>query len=203
MLLAGEAAARWAFERRLAFPFYGQEAPADAGDAARGSGLSAEFAKRRLMRGGILGPTPTAHRGLGLPFYAQVTSPLRRYQDLLGHMQIRAFLEGREPLDADEVARRCALAQAGQAATRQAERGSELHWTLAYLKRNPEWTGEGIIVGQIGSAAYQVYLPELGLETKLKLGGGRELDETLSLRLARVELSTLESSFDELEVHKG
>jgi exoribonuclease-2 len=203
MLLAGEAAARWAFERRLAFPFYGQEAPADSGDAARGSGLSAEFAKRRLMRGGILGPTPSAHRGLGLPFYAQVTSPLRRYQDLLGHMQIRAVLEGRETLDADEVARRCALAQAAQAATRQAERGSELHWTLAYLKRNPDWMGEGIIVGQVGAAAYQVYIPELGLETRLKLGSGRGLDESLSLRLARVELSTLESSFDELELHKG
>jgi exoribonuclease II len=203
MLLAGEAVARWAFERRLAFPFYGQEAPADSGEAARGSGLSAEFAKRRLMRGGILGPTPTAHRGLGLPFYAQVTSPLRRYQDLLGHMQIRALLEGREPLDADEVARRCALAQAGQSATRQAERGSELHWTLAYLKQHPDWTGEGIIVGQIGSAAYQVYLPELGLEAKLKLGPGRELDETLALRLARVDLATLESSFDEVEARKG
>lgn len=203
MLLAGEAAARWAFERRLPFPFYGQEAPAEGGEAVQGQGLAAEFAKRRLMRGGILGPTPTAHRGLGLPFYAQVTSPLRRYQDLLAHMQIRALLEGREPLDADEVARRCALAQAAQAATRQAERGSELHWTLAYLLRHPDWTGEGIIVGQAGPAAYQVYIPALGLETRLKLGPGRSLDESLSLRLARVDLAALESSFDELELHRG
>ncbi len=199
MLLAGEAAARWAFERRLPFPFYGQEAPADPAEGAASEGLAAEFAKRRTMRGGILGPTPTAHHGLGLPFYAQVTSPLRRYQDLLGHIQIRALLEGRTPLDSDEMARRCAAAQAAQTGVRQAERASELHWTLAYLYRNPGWTGKGIIVGQINPYTYQVFLPGLGLETKLKLGNGRTMNEELDLRLVRVDLSTLESSFDEVE----
>ncbi len=118
MLLAGEAAARWAFERSLAFPFYGQEAPSDMGlnegrqlssegesahEAPRS--LAVQFARRRMMRAGMRGPSPSAHRGLGLPFYAQVTSPLRRYQDLLGHMQLRAFLAGRRPLDADEVSK--------------------------------------------------------------------------------------------------
>jgi exoribonuclease-2 len=150
------------------------------------------------MRGGITGPTPGAHRGLGLPFYAQATSPLRRYQDLLGHMQVHAFLEGREPLSTDEVMRRCAEAQAASAGTRQAERASELHWTLAYLLRNPDWQGEGVIVGMGGQASCQVYIPGLGLETRLKLGGGRELDELLLLRRTRIDLPTLESSFEVL-----
>ncbi len=205
MLLAGEAAARWAFERSLAFPFYGQEAPSDMNDIARGvdlgegrKSLASQFARRRLMRAGMWGPGPSAHRGLGLPFYAQVTSPLRRYQDLLGHMQLRALLAGRSPLDADEVSRRCALAQAASAATRQAERASDLHWALAYLQRRPSWTGEAILVGGAGAAAWQAYIPELGLETKLKLGPDRSLDETVRLKLARLDLATLESTFDEL-----
>jgi len=198
MLLAGEAAARWAFERSLPFPFYGQESPGEAGPATEGESLSAQFARRRLMRSGISGPTPSAHRGLGLPFYAQATSPLRRYQDLLGHMQLRALLEGRPFLDADEVSRRCALAQAASAATRQAERASELHWTLAYLRRAGAWKGEGTIVGNAGPGSWQVYIPALGLETKLKLGQNRRLDEELHLRLSRVDLPKLESSFEEL-----
>ncbi|HTX72002.1 MAG TPA: ribonuclease catalytic domain-containing protein [Rectinemataceae bacterium] len=197
MLLAGEAVARWAFERSLPFPYYGQEAPGEGGGGSEGDSLSAQFARRRLMRSGLSGPTPSAHRGLGLPFYAQATSPLRRYQDLLGHMQIRAHLEGREALDADEVGRRCALAQAASAATRQAERASELHWTLAYLRRRGAWGGEGVIVGAAGPGSWQVYLPELGLETKLKLGSGRALDEILPLKLVRVDLPRLECSFDE------
>ena len=197
MLLAGEAAARWAFERRLAFPYYSQEAPGEVGDAASGESLSSQFARRRLMRAGVSGPSPQAHRGLGLPFYAQATSPLRRYQDLLGHMQIRAVLAGRPPLDADEVGRRCALAQAASAATKQAERGSDLHWILAYLKRRPEWEGEAVLVGASGSGAWQAYIPSLGLETRLKLGPDRGLDERLRVRLARVDLAALDSSFEE------
>ncbi len=197
MLLAGEAAARWAFDRGLAFPYYGQEAPSEPGADAAGDGLAAQFARRRLMRAGIAGPTPTAHRGLGLPFYAQATSPLRRYQDLLAHMQIRATLANREPLSADEVQRRCALAQAAQAATRQAERLSDQHWTLAWLIRNPNWEGEAVIVGQAG-ASYLVYIPALGLETRLKLGPGHSLDDRIRLRLTRVDLAQLESSFDEV-----
>jgi exoribonuclease-2 len=196
MLLAGEGVARWAFDQSLPFPYYSQEAPGEAGAAAEGEGLSAQFARRRLMRGGITGPSPAAHRGLGLPFYAQATSPLRRYQDLLGHMQIRALLEGREPLASDEVMRRCAEAQAGSAATRQAERSSELHWTLAWLLRNPGWEGEGVVVGGGGQGNWQVYLPALGLETRLKLGPGHAPDETLRLKVARVDLAGLESSFD-------
>lgn len=197
MLLAGEAAAHWAFERGLPFPYYSQEAPGELGAAALGAGLAAQFARRRLMRAGISGPTPQAHRGLGLPFYAQATSPLRRYQDLLGHMQIRAALSGRAPLDTDEVGRRCALAQAASAATRQAERASDLHWTLAFLKREPGWVGEAIIVGAAGSGAFQAYIPALGLETRLKLGRDRALDERIRVKLARIDLSTLDCSFDE------
>jgi exoribonuclease-2 len=214
MLLAGEAAARWAFERGLAFPFYGQEAPSDMGAAASdepsgedeaGEGpksLAAQFARRRLMRAGMWGPSPSAHRGLGLPFYAQVTSPLRRYQDLLGHMQLRAFLArdavvARTALDADEVSRRCALAQAASAATRQAERSSDLHWTLAYLIQHPNWIGDAFIVGSAGPGTWQLYLPELGLETRLRLGSDRILDEKIKVRLVRADVASLESAFEE------
>jgi exoribonuclease II len=200
MLLAGEAAARWAFERGLPFPFYGQEAPSEPGQAALGDALSAQFAKRRLMRAGAWGPSPSAHRGLGLPFYAQATSPLRRYQDLLAHMQIRAALSGAAGLDADEISRRCALAQAASAATRQAERSSILHWTLAYLSRRPGWTGRAIVVGQAqgpGGKAVPVYVPELGLEARLRPRSPLAPDEGVAVRLVGVDLAALEVSFEE------
>ncbi|HUX38324.1 MAG TPA: ribonuclease catalytic domain-containing protein [Rectinemataceae bacterium] len=190
MLLAGEAAARWAFERGLPFPYYSQEAPGDPSSVPEG--LAGEFAKRRLMRAGITGPTPSAHRGLGLPFYSQATSPLRRYADLLAHMQIRAFLAGRPPLEEDEVMRRSALAQAAAAPNRQAERDSESHWTLAWLLAHPEWRAEGHIVGASGPGAWTVFVPSLGLESKMKLGPNRALNEVLALSVARIDLPRLD-----------
>ncbi|MEI6386689.1 MAG: ribonuclease catalytic domain-containing protein [Spirochaetota bacterium] len=195
MLLAGEAAARWAFERKIPFPYYSQESPSETSSLPEG--LAGEFAKRRLMRAGITGPTPSAHRGLGLPFYSQATSPLRRYADLLAHMQIRAALAGRETLDEDEVMRRSALAQAAGAPNRQTERASQAHWTLAWLQRNPLWQGEGIIVGAAGPGAWQVHVPTLGLETRMKLGSNRALNGILALRVARIDLPRLEVGFQE------
>lgn len=191
MILAGEAAARWAFDRSLPFPYYSQEAPQDA--ASLPPGLAGEFAKRRLMKAGMAGPQPRAHRGLGVPFYAQFTSPLRRYSDLLAHHQVRAVLAGRKPLGEDEISVLLGCAAAATALIRQAERASQLHWTLAFLGRRPGWTGEGIVAGN-GSPC-SVYIPSLGMETRVRLGG-TELNANVSLRLSGVDLARQDARFE-------
>lgn len=194
MVLAGEASARWAFDRSLPFPYYSQEAPQDS--ASLPAGLAGEFAKRRLMKAGMAGPQPRAHRGLGVPFYAQFTSPLRRYSDLLAHHQVRAFLAGRNPLGEDEISALLGRAAAAAALIRQVERASQLHWTLAFLGRRPGWTGEGILVGNGNPAS--VYIPGLGMETRVRLGG-TELNATVSLRLTGVDLARQEARFEVAE----
>lgn len=40
---------------------------------------------------------PKPHFSLAIPMYAQSTSPLRRYGDLLNHYQLHAFLQGQAP----------------------------------------------------------------------------------------------------------
>jgi len=86
MLLAGEGAARWALQNQVPFPFISQE----AGELPekRLSGLAGVWQLRRSMRPRNLSPKPGVHWGLGLDQYTQVTSPLRRYTDLLCHQQI-------------------------------------------------------------------------------------------------------------------
>jgi exoribonuclease-2 len=95
--------------------------------------------------------------------------------------------------------RRSALAQAAGAPNRQAERASESHWKLAWLLRHPDWRGEGIIVGAAGPGAWQVHAPELGLESRMRLGADRALNQTLAIRVARIDLPTLDLAFQELE----
>ncbi len=192
MMLCGEAAARWAFERRLPFPYYGQEAPQTRENLP--SGLAGEFAKRRLMKAGSGSSQPSAHRGLGLSFYAQVTSPLRRYADLLAHQQIRAALAGRTPRDESSVTEGLGRALAAGSANRQAERASELHWTLAWLDARPGWTGDAVVVGSGGGFA-SVFLPEIGLETRVR-AGDPELNAVLRLRCTGVDLPKQESRWE-------
>lgn len=194
MVMAGEGLARWAFDRGLPFPYYSQEAPGSREDLP--GGLAGEFAKRRLMKAGMAGVQPRAHQGLGVTMYAQATSPLRRYGDLLGHQQARAALaaesgrSGPPPLGADELSMRLARAAAGNQAVRKAERQSELHWTIAWLLDRPGWEGDAIVVQTTGNEAL-LYLPDIGLETKIRTAG-LQLNSAVRVRFQKANIAWLE-----------
>lgn len=52
----------------------------------------------------VLGTLPRPHAGMGLPAYAQFSSPLRRYSDLVNQRQILAVLSGGEmPYGSEEL----------------------------------------------------------------------------------------------------
>ncbi|MDR2185148.1 MAG: RNB domain-containing ribonuclease [Treponema sp.] len=196
MLLAGEGAARWALQNRLPFPYVTQE----AGDLPNEPlpGLAGFYQIRRCMRPRSLSAKPGIHRGLGLDGYTQVTSPLRRYTDLLAHQQIRAFLRGEAPLGEEEVLRRLAAGEAAAAAVNQAERASKTHWTAVYLAREKALHGrirrEGVVVEKKGARA-AVIIPALGIETQAALKQDTELNEPVSLELASVRIPEGEFTF--------
>jgi exoribonuclease-2 len=131
--------------------------------------------------------------------YAQATSPLRRYGDLLGHQQARAFLAqaagspAAPPLPPDELSLRLARAAAGNQAVRKAERQSELHWTLAWLLDRPGWEGEAVVV-QAGGGDSLLFIPAIGLETRVR-SGGLELNSTVKVRFQKADLARLEVQF--------
>jgi len=90
MLLAGEGAGLWCLQRNLPVPYIMQET-GDLPDETF-EGIAGYYQLRRCMRPRSLSTRPGQHSGLGLDTYIQVTSPLRRYTDLLAHLQIRAVL---------------------------------------------------------------------------------------------------------------
>ncbi|KAG8164596.1 hypothetical protein KVR01_004871 [Diaporthe batatas] len=113
MILAGEIAARWCADRKIPIPFVKQPG------AEKNLELLRAYTERvyypLLLRGedpsveqsrqyfDLIGPDemstkPGPHFILGVEAYAKVTSPLRRYSDLVAHWQIEAALlqEGRE-----------------------------------------------------------------------------------------------------------
>jgi len=56
----------------------------------------------RLLRPSNLSSLPSKHYGLGLNFYSQITSPLRRYFDLIMQRQITCFIRLQSPLYTQE-----------------------------------------------------------------------------------------------------
>ncbi len=191
MILAGAETARFASQHGICFP-YSQQEPAASSE--RPTSLAGMFALRRLLKRSQFRAAPGAHSGLGLPAYTQVTSPLRRYLDLVGHQQLRAFLQGRELLGESAVLERIGSVAAVMDGIRRAELLSEQHWTLVYLLQHPEWRGEGIIVEKRGSLAV-VIIPTLALETRLYLKQDLPLDQVVRLVLVSVDLPQREASF--------
>ncbi len=192
MLMAGEGAARYCLERSIPIPFATQAAPDGAGGDT--PGLAATYARRRTFKPTRLVGAPDTHAGLGLPIYTRATSPLRRYSDLLVHQQIRAWLSGRELLSAEQVTERIGEAELAATAVRRAERLSNLHWKLIYLRDHPGWRGEAVIVVKEERRILGL-IPDLALETRLRSRDGLELDKRLGVVLREVDIPAQTASF--------
>jgi exoribonuclease-2 len=192
MVMAGEAAARFALERGLAFPFTTQD-PTDAADR-QPAGLAAMYALRRSLRPRQYSSQPGPHGGLGLDVYAQVTSPLRRYLDLVAHQQLRACLRGGDPLEAQAIIERVGAAEAAAQGVRRAERLSREHWTVVYLQQHPGWQGEGVLVEKRLPRGV-VLIPDLALEARVKVADSVAPDSMLPLRLTGIDLPGREAYF--------
>jgi exoribonuclease-2 len=194
MLMAGEAVAQWALGHGIPIPFSTQEPPRME---ERPTDVAGMYALRRASQPSQPSTKPRPHAGLGLAVYAQSTSPLRRYPDLLVHQQLCAHLRGEATLEAQAVLERVNTAAAAMMDLRQAERLSRRHWTLVYLLEHPDWVGQGILVEKQRLRGI-VLIPELDLEATVHLGHELALNSTVPLALRTVDLPELTAQFQVL-----
>lgn len=195
MLLAGEAAAIFAFKNDIPFPFVTQETPDLPKDIPEG--LAGEYKTIRSMRSRRISTTPSSHGGLGLSMYSQVTSPLRRYGDLVAHQQLRAFIKGEKLLSREDVLLHISTGDAAMSAAIKAERKSDLHWTLVYLLQNPNWQGKAVVVEKKKNQVICL-IPELALETTLQPSKEYMLNDEISIKVGSIQIHELSVIFLEL-----
>jgi hypothetical protein len=82
---------------------------------------------------------------------------------------------------------RIAESELAAAAARRAERLSNLHWKLVYLREHPDWRGEGVVVAK-EERKDVVLIPDLALETRLRLKGEPGLDSRFRVALRGVDI---------------
>jgi len=91
---------------------------------------------RRTFKRSRLSLTPGLHSGLGLSAYTQVSSPIRRYSDLVTQRQFTALLEGRPiPHTREELLHVLAVAEGAELEIRSLEDRSTSYWLLTFLAR--------------------------------------------------------------------
>lgn len=187
MLLAGEGAANYAFRNNIPFPYASQDEPAVPENIL--PGLAGQFQLLKCMRKRSVGITPAMHSGLGIAIYSQVTSPLRRYSDLVAHQQLRAFMDKRKLIDKDSMLERISQGDAASVAARKASRLSETHWKLIYLLQNPEWQGEAVCVDKkFDDPLFMI--PSLAMQATIKGVKNTKLNEKIIVKVNSLDIPT-------------
>lgn len=117
---------------------------------------------------------PGEHAGLGVDAYVQVTSPLRRFADLVMQRQIVSQVTQGRPAHSDTVQLESWMKHIEQRTTayQQLERRLDDYWKRRYLEQNPGLEMAGAVRHNRGIGAARVYLDEIQLEAIAYLAPG-------------------------------
>ena len=129
---------------------------------------------------------PEAHEGLGVSCYAWLTSPLRRYVDLLNQWQLAAAVQGRRaPLSRSSEALLTAMRAFELTATRldEHQRALEQFWCLRWLQQEAVADLEAVVLRE-----NLVRFERLPLVTRVPSLPGLEAGTRVRLAIAAVDL---------------
>jgi hypothetical protein len=198
MVLGCAAAADFAARHQLPLPFRGQPAP-DGLDRGRTTGLGVDpttgrvddpVAQSDLMRRlkpSALTPDPRPHWTLGVSAYVQLTSPIRRYADLVAHQQLAHFLATgagcftRADLDAiiGHIGR-----QMGP--VRRADQETRRLFLLRWLAQEEGRVFDAVVLRELAKR-HLVDISLLGLQEAVQLRGKRRPGAQVRLRVEAVD----------------
>ena len=206
MILAGEVAASYGQVHSLPLPFRSQpqpELPPEEELMQLEAGPVRSSAIRRCMPRSEVGITPARHASLGLEGYCQVTSPIRRYADLLAHFQIKAHLRG-EPLPFSETDLPTLLSSITTVVQESnfIERQTNRYWSLEFLRRqgNTIWSAMMLRWLREHESLGLVLIEDLGLELAIRFNRSVDLGERLHVRVVssdpRMDRVVLEEHYE-------
>ncbi|MFC4892926.1 ribonuclease catalytic domain-containing protein [Pseudofrancisella aestuarii] len=200
MLMAGVAVGQFCLKHNIPVPFSTQaEHSLTEEEINNLDTLSNMFSTRKKLQRGQYSVLAARHAGMGLENYVQVTSPLRRYLDLLVHYQLRRHLNHLELISSEEVSQLIAEVGIPIKANRQTERASNLHWKLVFLMQNENWSGEATVVEKIQKGKVFVSINKLAMMKKLVVSDSYKEDDKIFLQNTSVNLVVQEAFFKVLE----
>ncbi len=193
MILAGEVAAKYGQMHELPMLFRAQQQPDLPPDdelLRLPAGPVRSCALRRCMSKGEVSMTPFRHASLGLETYTQVTSPIRRYGDLLAHFQIKAHLRGDElPFSVSKMQEIVLSLTPTVMDAVGVERQTNRYWVLEYLRRNAETIWQGLMLRWLREheGLALIMLEDLGVELVMRFDRPIELGDRLLVKVAHVD----------------
>ena len=190
MVLAGRVIAQYSIKNNISMPYLSQASGKFSDEIIENIynlSLSKAFEAAKGFSRSKLSVKPSMHAGLGLEAYIRVTSPMRRYLDLIVQHQLINYISGLELLSEDDIKSRIKVNNASMSKINKAIRQSVEHFRCLYFKQNRSWEGEGIVI-EISGNKTLLMLPEFAMITQVKVKTKPKLEDKINLKVSSINL---------------
>jgi exoribonuclease II len=193
MILAGQIGGQYGTENNLPLPYRGQpqpELPTEEELLQLPAGPTRFCAIRSCMPRSEMSMSPIRHASLGLDSYVQVTSPIRRYTDLLSHFQIKAHLKGQElPFSREELQEIVYSVSSSSYEATLVERQTNRYWGLEYLRRNSKCVWDVLVLRWLreDEDLGLILIEDLGMELPHRFDRPVTLGERMEMQVTHAD----------------
>lgn len=197
MVLANFLAAKYLADREIPGLFRSQPQPRERLAEGVAADLFTNFRQRKFLSKGELLTDGKPHSGVGVEYYTTVTSPIRRFLDLLIQLQLSSVLAGKGPLFSfQEFREYSGDILITQARANKVSNERKRYWLLCYLAREVGVGGElEALVLEIQPRRIQVVLTGTLLTGDLPLDQGRQVQPGDLIKVKLAKVSPLDGTF--------
>ncbi|MBF0508368.1 MAG: RNB domain-containing ribonuclease [Deltaproteobacteria bacterium] len=168
MIMANGLMAQFAMDNGLPIPFRSQGEPRERVERPEGEiDLYLDYKQRRALNRFLLDITPEPHAGLGLPAYTNVTSPIRRYLDLIAQRQLMDYIrEGKRGYQDEELKEIISVVKPAVQRANLVRQKRTRYWLLKHLSaRVGDWLPAQVL--DKSSHSYRMILEEYLFELNM------------------------------------
>ena len=190
MVIAGRAIAQFAIDNNISMPYLTQETGSfskEIIDNIQNLTIAKAFEATKSFKRSKISVKPSIHAGLGVSAYIRVTSPMRRYLDLLAQQQLVRHINQLPTLTDSAVKERIKAINTAMPKVNKVIRQSAEHFKCVYLKQNNDWEDEGIVVETNGDKSL-VNIPSLAMMTQMKFKSKTNIETKVKLRVGSINL---------------
>jgi len=173
MILANSLAALFLKEKGIPGIYRGQMEPREKIPPVEKFDPLQAYRMRRVMNRVEVSTRPLRHSGLGAAAYLTLTSPIRRFYDLLIEKQILGALEGNPVFNEAQLEEIISRVGPRISKVGQVEDLTEQYWIFRYLEKRVNSTTRAVILDRFANK-YLVHLNEYLLEVDMPANSSRD-----------------------------